>query len=210
MLDGLSCQLGIDQEWRDSQPSGSATNIGSPSGNFVSEVLLLVAHGLSSAQSLSVRTFRNITPVVGRTSVVSLIVRVEFRSLRQPPTRPASARRSHTLITQMPFHLDVDRAVHQHSSLGPTHALSSLDSGTKHWPEDLGSIPIYRQRQLLMGLRLSFRINVPHKSSAWTVAGEECSKPTADRHALPSKNNLSPLGSTDISSEVQYDVQGGR
>jgi hypothetical protein len=47
----------------------------------------------------------------------------------------------------MPFHLDVDRAIRQRCHWKLTHTLSSLDGGTKHWPEDLGSIPIYRQLQ---------------------------------------------------------------
>jgi hypothetical protein len=110
----------------------------------------------------------------------------------------------------MLFHLDVDRATRQRCHWRLTHTLSSLHRRSEHRPEDLGSVPIYRQLRLPKCLRLSLRMNVPHKSNAWTVAGEECSKPTADRHARPSRNNLSPLGSTIISSETQCDVQGCR
>jgi hypothetical protein len=45
----------------------------------------------------------------------------------------------------MLFHLDEDRATRQRCPLRLTYTLSSLDGGTEHWPEDLGSISIYRQ-----------------------------------------------------------------
>jgi len=70
----MDCTVSVNTTGSDDlHPSGSATNIGSPSGNFVSEVLLLVAHGLSSAQSVPRLTSRNIMLVIGHMSVRKLV-----------------------------------------------------------------------------------------------------------------------------------------
>jgi len=45
----------------------------------------------------------------------------------------------------MLFHLDEDRAIRQYYTWILAYTLSSFDGGTEHWPEDFGSIPIYRQ-----------------------------------------------------------------
>lgn len=132
-------------------------------------------------------------------------------SSQQPPTRLVSFRQSRTLITQMPFHLDVNPAICQYYMIrcgGGLTLWAVLTAAPSIGQKISAPFPSIVRPIVWSDIRLSFNMNVPHKSNACTVAGEECSNPTAERHALPSKNNLSPLGSTGISSEDRYDVQG--
>jgi len=188
----------------DSHPSGSATNIGSPSGYLVSDVLLLEAHGLLSAGTQP-RAYLPKHSACNRSYVYSSAglllgpknshdhLPPNLSSLgnfifRQPESSPVSMK-TELYISQTQ---DLRGDSHSEQSLQPHRASARISLHHSHLPsvQSKGG-----------HLRLSLRIKVPQSNRACTVAGEECSKPTADRHALPSRNNRSPLGSTIVSSD---------
>ena len=189
----------------------------------VSAVRLLLAHGLSvslaswKGPALTEFTFQNRELAVDRKSVPVSPTQYEVKRLLTTTSH-------HTCLLSAISYSDSPNAVpsrcnpsfpsaritgSHHAALFPlrrgwTYRLSNLDCCPQHGPEYLCPVPIYHVRPfsgitlLRRDLRLSLRIYVPHRCRACTVAGDECSSPTADRHALPRKNNLSPSGSTTI------------